>query len=73
MGKLTNISVTNAKAGRHADGDGLYLHVRDSGSKAWVLRVMVEGKRSDFGGGADQGRNMAGMGQGRPQSRFRPA
>ncbi|PJG48329.1 hypothetical protein CAF53_08810 [Sphingobium sp. LB126] len=52
MGKLTNISVTNAKPGRHADGDGLYLHVRDSGSKAWVLRVMVEGKRSDFGMGS---------------------
>ncbi|MEM8918922.1 MAG: integrase arm-type DNA-binding domain-containing protein [Pseudomonadota bacterium] len=58
MGKLTAIGVRNAKPGRHADGDGLYLIVRDSGSRQWMLRVVVaqldggQGKRRDFGLGS---------------------
>lgn len=58
MTRLTSISVKNAKPGRHADGNGLYLFVRPSGSRQWVLRVVVaslenqKGKRSDFGLGS---------------------
>lgn len=53
MPRLTAIAVKNAKPGRHADGDGLYLLVKPSGSKSWMLRVQFEGKRHDFGlGGA---------------------
>lgn len=42
----------NAKPGRHADGDGLYLLVKASGSRTWLLRVQVDGKRRDIGLGS---------------------
>jgi hypothetical protein len=35
--------------GKYGDGNGLYLRVDRSGSKRWVLRTMVYGKRRDFG------------------------
>ncbi len=49
MPKLTALSVRNAKPGRHADGDGLYLLVKPTGSRSWMLRVQVDGKRRDVG------------------------
>jgi integrase len=49
---LTAIEVKNAKLGRHADGDGLYLMVRSKGARSWVLRTQVNGKRQDFGLGS---------------------
>lgn len=49
---LTTLRVKNAKPGRHADGGGLYLMVRPSGSRSWVLRAQVAGKRQDFGLGS---------------------
>lgn len=49
---LTAIEVKNARPGRHADGLGLYLMVRPSGSKSWVFRVQVDGKRMDLGLGS---------------------
>lgn len=49
MGKLTAKHVQHAKPGRHADGRGLYLLAKDSGAKSWVLRVVVNGRRRDFG------------------------
>lgn len=49
MAGLTTLAVKNAKPGRYADGCGLYLLVRDSGARSWVLRAQVEGKRQDFG------------------------
>lgn len=52
MGKLTQLTIKNAKAGRHADGDGLYLLVKNTGAKSWVLRVQFAGKRRDLGIGA---------------------
>lgn len=52
MGKLSPFEVQNAGTGRHPDGDGLYLLVSPNGTKSWVLRVQVNGKRRDFGLGA---------------------
>lgn len=52
MGRLTVISVKNAKPGRHGDGAGLYLLVKPSGSKSLVLRVQKDGKRRDVGLGS---------------------
>ena len=49
---LTVAQVRNAKPGRHSDGQGLYLLVKPSGSKSWVLRVQHRGKRQDFGLGS---------------------
>lgn len=52
MGKLTAKSVLNAKPGRHADGLGLYLFVKPTGARSWLLRVQVDGKRRDIGLGS---------------------
>ena len=48
--KLTAVSIRNArKAGRYADGNGLYLVVDPSGAKRWIQRIVVRGKRTDLG------------------------
>jgi hypothetical protein len=52
MAKLTAMQVRRAKAGRHADGRGVYLLLRDTGSRSWVLRVQVDGVRRDIGLGS---------------------
>ena len=44
--------VQHAKAGRHSDGRGLYLLVKPSGTRSWVLRVQYRGERRDYGLGA---------------------
>jgi integrase len=49
---LTVKKIEHAKPGRHADGGGLYLLVKPSGSKSWVLRVQRNGRRHDFGLGS---------------------
>jgi integrase len=49
---LTVKEVKSAKPGRHSDGGGLYMLVKPSGSKSWVLRVQYQGKRRDFGIGS---------------------
>ncbi len=35
--------------GFYLDGNGLYLRVDASGSKRWILRTMVQGRRRDIG------------------------
>tara|TARA_R110002096_G_scaffold257381_1_gene450755 strand:- start:75634 stop:76794 length:1161 start_codon:yes stop_codon:yes gene_type:complete len=53
MGKLTALSVKSAKIpGRYQDGGGLMLVVKASGSRSWILRIQVNGKRRDFGLGS---------------------
>ena len=52
MPNLTAKFVEKAKPGRHADGGGLYLLVKPSMARSWVLRVQVDGKRRDIGLGA---------------------
>lgn len=59
MGKLTALKVKSAPPGRHADGDGLYLLVKDSGARSWMLRVQVDGKRRDIGLGSVIGLGLA--------------
>ncbi len=50
MGKLTAAKVrTLAKPGLHGDGAGLYLRIAPGGSKQWVHRVTIGGKRRDIG------------------------
>lgn len=46
---LTPLQVKNAKAGRHADGQGLYLLVKETGARSWVYRYMLNGKARDLG------------------------
>lgn len=59
MGRLTSVSVRNAKAGRHGDGNGLYLLVKESGARSWMLRVQRYGKRRDIGLGSIAALNLA--------------
>lgn len=52
MPKLTALKVKSAKPGRHADGEGLYLLVKPTGAKSWLLRIQMDGKRRDVGLGS---------------------
>lgn len=64
MGKLTPLYVKNAKPGRHADGACLYLVVKPSGARSWVLRVQSDGVRQDLGlGTADTAPRSSAMNQ----------
>ena len=50
MASLTAAKVKTLKqAGRHGDGNGLYLVVRPSGAKSWLQRVAIDGRRRDLG------------------------
>jgi hypothetical protein len=51
---LTALKVKNAKPGRHTDGRGLCLLVKDSGARTWVLRMQKDGRRRDYGLGSAQ-------------------
>lgn len=46
---LTSLAVKNAKRGRHADGGGLHLLVKESGARSWVYRFMLNGQSRDIG------------------------
>ena len=49
MGSLSDRSAKAAPAGKHGDGDGLFLIVSPAGSRKWVLRYQLSGKRRDMG------------------------
>ena len=50
MGKLTTLKVKSLQEpGRYGDGSGLYLVIRPGGSKSWVQRIVIDGKRCDIG------------------------
>ena len=54
---LTPLAVKNAKPGRHADGAGLQLLVKETGARSWVYRFMLKGKSRDVlqtGAGVDR-------------------
>jgi integrase len=46
---LNAVTVKTAKPGRHADGGGLQLLVKDTGARSWVYRFMLKGKSRDIG------------------------
>lgn len=50
MGKLNSIAITKAKLpGYYGDGDGLWLQIAKGGSKSWVFRFTLHGKRREMG------------------------
>ena len=49
MSLLTAVEVKNAGVGKHHDGRGLFLRVYKSGSRCWVLRLTVDGRRREIG------------------------
>jgi len=53
LNKLSDRKVkTETRVGRHADGGGLYLEIKPSGSRAWLFMWKVGGKRTAMGLGA---------------------
>jgi integrase len=51
-GRLSAAEIGRAPPGKHADGGGLTLVVKQSGGRSWVARVSADGKRRDIGLGA---------------------
>ena len=50
MGKLTDVKIRQLRLpGRYGDGMGLYLNVAAGGSKSWVQRIVIDGRRRDLG------------------------
>lgn len=50
VGNLTAAKVKSiSKPGLHGDGGGLYLRVAPSGSRSWLHRIVIEGKRREIG------------------------
>ena len=37
------------RAGRYCDGQGLYLEVQPSGSRSWIQRIAIRGRRREMG------------------------
>lgn len=67
MPKLNARKVETLKEpGEYGDGEGLFLLVGPTGSKSWVLRTMVHGKRRKFGLG---GTSLVGLAEARDKSR----
>lgn len=58
MGKLTARHVQTLGDGMHADGGGLYLHVRGEG-RSWVFRWKREGQQRKLGLGSVSARPLA--------------
>ena len=49
---LTDARVRHAKRGKHYDLNGLFLLVESGGSRRWVQRIVIQGKRRDLGLGS---------------------
>src|SRR4051794_26485498 len=43
---------TVTEPGRYGDGGGLYLLVAQGGSRSWILRTVIKGRRCDIGLGS---------------------
>jgi integrase len=51
--RLTALRVQREKRpGMHGDGKGLYLHVGESGTKSWIFRYQLDGRRHEVGLGS---------------------
>ena len=49
---LSPAFIRSAPPGRHADGNGLYLFVQPSGTRSWIQRLVVRGRRRELGLGS---------------------
>lgn len=49
---LSARKVDTAEPGKHGDGRGLFLFVKPTGARSWVLRYQINGRRRDLGLGA---------------------
>jgi integrase len=65
---LTPLTVKTAKPGRHADGGGLYLLVKDTAARSWVFRFMLHGKARDLGLGPAAGTDAVSLADARDKA-----
>ena len=49
---LSAAFVRSAPPGRHADGNGLFLYVKPEGTRSWIQRIVIRGRRRELGLGA---------------------
>ena len=49
---LSAAFIRTAPPGRHADGNGLYLFVQPSGTRSWIQRLVIRGRRRELGLGS---------------------
>ena len=49
---LSAAFIRSAPPGRHADGNGLYFFVQPSGTRSWIQRLLVRGRRRELGLGS---------------------
>jgi len=57
--RLESREVDTLKAGFHADGENLYLRVKDSGARSWVFRYKIAGKVIELGIGSKNAVSLA--------------
>ena len=46
---LSAAFVRSAPPGRHCDGNGLYLFVQPSGTRSWIQRLVIRGRKRELG------------------------
>ena len=56
---LSALGVKSASAGMHAAGSGLYLKVTDTGTRSWIFRFQIDGKRREMGLGVVAAKSLA--------------
>ena len=49
---LSAAFLRSAPPGRHADGNGLFLFVQPSGTRSWIQRLIIRGRRRELGLGS---------------------
>ena len=49
---LSAAFIRSAPPGRHADGNGMYLFVQPAGTRSWIQRLVIRGRRRELGLGA---------------------
>ena len=50
--RLAAAFVRHAPVGRHADGNGLYLYVQRTGTRSWIQRLVIRGRKHELGLGS---------------------
>ena len=50
--RLAAAFVRSAPVGRHGDGNGLYLYVQRAGTRSWVQRLVIRGRKHELGLGS---------------------
>ena len=49
---LSAAFVRSAPPGRHCDGNGLYLYVQRTGTRSWIQRLVIRGRKRELGLGS---------------------